>query len=97
MQKFRDVDPRELRFPSSRRFVDAGKFARQLSRYGRSLQGMPTLEVEEASDGVLVVVDGVTRATRAAKMAPGQLVRVEIIAYRKQPAAGDPKIGDHLP
>ena len=41
----------------------------------------------QAADGVLVVYDGVTRATRVAKLAPGTLVRVEVIGKLRQPNA----------
>jgi len=40
---------------------------------------MPPLWVYEAADGVLVVYNGVTRARRIAKLAPGTLVPVEVI------------------
>jgi len=58
---------------------------------------MPSPWVYEASDGVLVLYDGVTRATRIAKLAPGTLVRVEVIGKLPCPCASDPKIGDLLP
>ena len=51
----------------------------------------------EASDGVLVIYNGVTRATRIAKLAPGTTVRVEVIGKFRRAYAGDPKIGDLLP
>jgi hypothetical protein len=40
---------------------------------------MPVLEVTEAAGGELVINSGVTRATRVAKLLPGQTVRVEVI------------------
>ncbi len=40
---------------------------------------MPRLFVFRASDGALVIYDGVTRATRVAKLLPGQTVSVEVI------------------
>jgi hypothetical protein len=58
---------------------------------------MPPLEVYEAADGVLVVYNGVTRATRVAKLVPGTLVRVEVIGKLRGDHASDPKIGDLLP
>jgi hypothetical protein len=58
---------------------------------------MPPLWVYEAADGVLVVYDGVTRATRVAKLAPGTLVRVEVIGKLRQAYSKSAKIGDLLP
>jgi hypothetical protein len=80
MPDFRDVDPRELRVPPSRlQGADPAKLQRQISRFGRSAAGMPAPWVYEASDGVLVVYNGVTRTTRIAKLSPGTLIRVEVV------------------
>jgi hypothetical protein len=95
---FRDVDPRELRVPPSRRRgVDPTKLGRQIALFGRSAVGMPPPWVYEGSDGVLVLYNGVTRATRLAKLDPGTLIRVEVIGKLPRPCASDPKIGDLLP
>ena len=95
---FRDVDPRELRVPPSRRQgAEPAKLARQISLFGRSAVGMPPPWVYEGTDGVLVLYNGVTRATRIAKLAPGTLVRVEVIGNLPKAFAADPKIGDLLP
>src|SRR3954463_12366245 len=95
---FRDIDPRELRLPSSRfSGADPAKLQRQIAQFGRSTAGMPPLWVYEAADGVLVVYNGVTRATRVAKLLPGALIRVEVIGHLRRPHAGSPKIGDVLP
>jgi hypothetical protein len=95
---FRDVDPRDLRVPSSRRSgADLVKLHRQIARFGASSAGMPPLVVYEGTDGVLVIYNGVTRATRIAKLAPGTLVRVEVIGRLRRAHAPDPKIGDLLP
>ncbi len=84
-QDFRDINPRELRLPPSRRTgADPLKLQLQIAQYGSSTAGLHPLWVYEASDGVLVVYNGVTRATRIAKLTPGTLVRVE------------PSIGDLL-
>jgi hypothetical protein len=93
---FRDVDPRELRVPS-KQGADLLKLQRQIARYGASTVGMPPLIVFEGSDGVLVVYNGITRATRIAKLAPGTLVRVEVIGQFRSPFGSEPKIGDLLP
>ena len=80
MAEFIDVDPGELYLPPSRRQgADPGKFARQISKHGSSLDGMPPLELVRGKDGHLRINDGVTRATRAAKLRPGELVPAEVI------------------
>src|SRR5262249_16122363 len=98
MADLRDVDPRELRVPPSRRQgADPAKLARPISLFGRSAVGMPPPWVYEGSDGLLVLYYGVTRATRIAKLAPGTLMRVEVIGKLLRAYAADPKIGDLLP
>ena len=95
---FRDVDPSELRVPPSRPTgADPVKLQRQIAQFGASSAGMPPLIAYEAADGVLVVYNGVTRATRVAKLAPGTLVRVEVIARLRRAYGPAPKIGDLLP
>jgi hypothetical protein len=74
-----DVDPGTLRLPRSRRDgADPAKLQRQIAKHGKSLTGMPRLWVSRGKDGELMIVDGVTRATRAAKLCPGQTVPVEV-------------------
>jgi hypothetical protein len=98
MPDFRDVDPRELRVPPARRQgADPAKLARQISLFGRSAAGMPPPWVYEAADGVLVLYNGVTRATRIAKLAPGKRIQVEAIGELPRACASLPKIGDLLP
>jgi hypothetical protein len=98
MPDFRDVDPRELRVPPSRRQgADPAKLARQISLFGRSDTGMPPPWVYEGSDGVLMLYNGVTRATRIAKLSPWTTIRVEVIGKLPRAFAGEPKIGDLLP
>jgi len=95
---FRDVDPSDLRVPPSRSSgADPAKLQRQIAQFGASVAGMPPLWVYEAADGILVVYDGVTRATRVAKLAPGTLVRVEVIGKLRQAYSNSAKIGDLLP
>ena len=80
--KFLDVDPAVLRLPPSRhQGADPAKLARHIGLHGMSVAGMPHLEVTEAADGELVINSGVTRATRVAKLLPGQTVRVEVIDH----------------
>ena len=98
MADFRDVDPRDLRVPPSRgQGADPFKLARQISLFEDKSDGMPPPWCYEGSDGVLIVYNGVTRATRIAKLAPGRLMRVEVIGNLPRAFAGEPKIGDLLP
>src|SRR6478609_5442918 len=92
----RDVDPRELRAPPSRPQADPVKLARQIARFGASTTGMPPLEVYEGTDGVLVIYNGVTRATRIAKLAAGTLVPVEVVGRLRRAYGPDPSIGETL-
>lgn len=98
MSEFREVDPAELRvLPSRRQGADPAKLARQISLFGKATMGMSPPWVYEGTDGCLILFNGVTRATRIAKLAPGQLIRVEIIGRLLRAFATEPKIGDLLP
>jgi hypothetical protein len=93
----RDVDPAELRLPLSRSSgADPGKLQRQIAKHGKSTDGMPPLVAYEGSDGVLELYDGVTRATRVAKLLPGTTVQVEVIGRLKRPKAQNRRVGDAL-
>src|SRR5262249_11636683 len=95
---FLDVDPRTLHLPTSRRSgADPLKLQRQIARFGKSIQGMPALEVSRGSDGALMMNDGVTRATRVAKLLPGVSVRVEVIDDYPAAFGQLPTIGDMIP
>ena len=72
------------------------KLHRQMARHGKSVSGMPPLEVSRGSDGKLVINDGVTRATRAAKYLPGTPVTVEVTGTLPVPVGGLPTVGDRL-
>ena len=94
---FREVDPAELRLPPSRLSgADPFKLHRQIALYGDSADGMPPVWVYEGSDGVPEIINGATRATRIAKLAPGVKIRVEVIGTLRGPRAQNPKIGDRL-
>ena len=98
MPDFRDVDPQDLRVPPSRsQGADPGKLQRQIALYGRSNVGMPALWVYEGLDGVLMLYDGVTRATRVAKLHPGTLVTVEVLGVLPKFFEFEPSVGDTLP
>ena len=93
-----EVDPRTLRLPWSRRDgADPIKLTRQISRHGTATHGMPPPFVYRASDGELVLSDGVTRAMRVAKLLPGTKIRVEVIGAMGTPGATMPTVGDRLP
>lgn len=95
---FLDVDPRGLHLLTSRPTgADPVKLQRQIARHGNSTQAMPPVEVYRGSDGKLMIYNGVTRATRVAKLLPGQLVRVKIIDDLSTPVGHYPTIGDTLP
>ena len=95
---FLDVDPRELHLPPSRwSGADLVKLRRQIARYGTSTVGIPSLETDRGSDGHLMIVDGVTRATRVAKLLPGRLIRVEVCEDLTYPVGQYPTVGDRVP
>ena len=80
MPEFLDVDPGELYLPPTRpQGADAAKLQRQITKHGNSLDGMPPLQLVRGKDGHLRINDGVTRATRAAKLRPGVRVPAEVI------------------
>jgi hypothetical protein len=93
-----DVDPRTLHLPPSRASgADPVKLHRQIARHGKSMAGMPRLIVFRAADGALVIYDGVTRATRIAKLLPGQTVPIDVIGDLSSPGLHYPTVGDKLP
>lgn len=95
---FLQVDPRNLRVPPSRAAgADPLKLARQVAKYGTRTDGMPTLEVSRGTDGELMINNGVTRATRVAKLLPGQLVEVEVIDDLPVSLSHLKRLGDLLP
>lgn len=98
LPEFLDVDPGSLHLPTTRpRGADPAKLQRQIARYGSSIQGIPPIFVYRGSDGALIIFDGVTRATRVAKLRPGVLVRVEVIGDLPVPCGHLPTVGDQLP
>ncbi len=83
---FLDVDPRTLRVPRTRPSgADPYKLQQQIAQFGPSDQGMPAIN------------NGVTRATRIARLSPGKLVRVEVIDDLPIPVAGFHSVGDFIP
>jgi hypothetical protein len=58
---------------------------------------MPVVEAYRGTDGELVIYNGVTRATRVAKLLPGQTIRVEVVDDLKTPVGQLPTVGEKLP
>jgi len=97
-QQVTEVDPRGLHLPTTRPDgADPGKLQRQISQFGRSKVGMPPLQLIRGSDNHLVINNGVTRATRIAKLSPGTTVPAEIIGRTKRPVGHLPTVEDKLP
>lgn len=95
---FLDVDPRTLHLPTSRLSgSDPVKLQRQIAQFGTSTQGMPDIEVYRGRDGELMIFNGVTRASRVAKLLPGRLVRVEVIDDIPTSVGRLPTVGGTLP
>ena len=91
------VDPGMLHLPPSRESgADPVKLQRQIVRYALSTVGMPALIAFRCSDDELVIYDGVTRATRVAKLLPGQTVLVEVIGKLRYPGGNLPLVKERL-
>ena len=83
MPTFRDVDPGDLRLsPGRQDGAVASRYHKQVKDYGAGMTGMPPIEVTEGRDGLLMINNGVTRATRIHYLAPGQSVTVEVIEVK---------------
>src|SRR5262249_48410857 len=93
----REVDPAELRLPPSRSGgADLWKLHREIAKFGSSKDGMPPILVFEDPNGVLEISDGVTRATRIAKLAPGTTVPVVVIGRYRKSRANAPRVRDKI-
>lgn len=55
---------------------------------------MPPLLVFEDPDGILEVIDGVTRAVRIAKLAPGELVPVIVNGHYRRSRSKSLRVKD---
>ena len=96
-ESIREVDPGELRLPPSRRGgADPWKLHQQMRRFGSSKAGMPPIFVHEDPDGILEITDGVTRATRIAKLKHGETVPVIVIGRYRRSRASSPRVRDLL-
>ena len=92
-----DVDPSLLHLPVTRpNGADPVKLQRQIAQYGSSTRGIPPILVYRGSDGALIIFDGVTRASRMAKLKLGILVSVEVIGNLSFPCGHLPTVGERL-
>ena len=99
--EFLDVDPRELHLrPAQASGADPFKLQTQIARFGASTAGMPPPWVYRGSDGTLVIFNGVTRATRVARLASGAVDpgrsrgRTEAAGWAKPQARRHPAMMD---
>ena len=100
MREFIMVDPASLYLPTGIRSqgADPAKLTKAIGLYGDSLDGMPPVEVTRGRDGNLRLNDGVTRATRAAKLRPGERIVAEVIDNRPNlDVTQTPRVGERLP
>jgi hypothetical protein len=58
---------------------------------------MPLIEVSLGSDGEYMINNGVTRATRVAKLLPGVTIQAEVIDILPYPVSRLATVGDKLP
>ena len=73
------------------------KLQQQIAQFGTSVQRNASVGGQSCADGEFVVNNGVTRATRIAKLLPGVPVRVEVIDDLPIPVGSFPSIGDLIP
>lgn len=93
-----EIDPGSLRLPFERiDGADPAKLQREIARYGKSIVGMPSVLVYRGSDGALMLSDGVTRATRAAKLCPGAVIPAELLGTLPHPVGHLPTVQEKLP
>ena len=95
---FFDVDPASLHLPNGRiDGADPAKLQRQIAKHGRSLAGMPPVLVYRGLNGELILSDGVTRATRAAKLCPGSVIPAELLGTLRHQVGLLPTVKEKLP
>ncbi len=91
------VDPGELRLPPSRAGgADPWKLHQQVRQFAARADDMPPIFVYEDPDGIMEIIDGVTRATRVAKLAPGVPVPVLAIGTYRRSRSASPRVRDRL-
>ena len=75
---------------------DQFKLFQQIAKFGSSTAGMPAPWAYRGTDGALQLYNGVTRASRIAKLSPGTLIRVEVVGKINAPVGHLPQIGDFV-
>jgi len=91
-----EVDPRDLHLRPTQS-ADLYKLHTQIARYGANASGMPAPWVYRGSDGALVLYNGVTMATRIARLSPGTKIRMEVVGSLKRPVGQHPKVEGGIP
>ena len=92
-----EVLPGELRLPPSRATgADPWKLHQQIRQFGTAISRSAPYPCISGPDGLLEIIDGVTRAARIAKLAPGQLVPVIVIGRYRRSRANSPRVKDRL-
>ena len=83
MANLRLVDPGELRLPPGRQSgPDLWRLQDQMAKFGGATESMSPVLVTAGKNGELMINNGVTRAVRVHRCAPGKLIAVEIIESR---------------
>jgi len=78
------VDPGKHRLPPSRSTgADPLKLQKQIGNFGNRMDGMPMPWVHRGKGGELMLLDGVTRATRIAKLCPG--IFLDVLVTEEHP------------
>ncbi len=96
-QSIREINPNDLRLPPSRASgADLWKLHLQIRQFGSSKDEMPPILVYEDPDGVFEISDGVTRATRIAKLAPNETVPIVVIGHYRRSRASSPCVRDRM-
>lgn len=96
-EPIREIDPSDLRPPPSRvSGADPWKLHQQIRRFGSSKDGMLPIFVYEDPDDILEISDGVTRATRRARLAPGETVPVVVIGRYRRSRSLSPTVRSRL-
>jgi|SRR6266481_4704918 len=96
-QPIKEMDPGDLRLPPSRASgADPWKLHQQIRQFGSSKDGMPPIFVYEDPKRQMEISDGVTRAVRIAKLAPGETVPVIVIGRYRRSRASSPRVRDRL-
>lgn len=93
-----EVDPSGLHVPPARLSgADPYKLNRQMALFGGSTTNMPEPWAYRRTDGELMLYNGVTRATRIARLSPGVVIRVLVVGAIRKSVGSLPTVGEFLP